>query len=92
MTFLFPAMWFSYLTYWWAMSKNIKETERRESVATAPADDAHDSNLHFSNESACGCTELVHHRPHRWYLPAHLAHKPERGEEGLRSFSPAAYL
>jgi hypothetical protein len=26
-------------------------------------------------------TELVHYR-YRWYLPAHLAHKPEQGEEG----------
>ena len=32
--YLFPAMWFIYLTYWWAMSKNVKETERRESVVS----------------------------------------------------------
>jgi protein-S-isoprenylcysteine O-methyltransferase Ste14 len=28
--YLFPAMWISYFTYWWAMSKNVKETERSE--------------------------------------------------------------
>ena len=30
--YLFPAMWLSYLAYWWAMSTNVKETKRRESV------------------------------------------------------------
>ncbi|MGO9307355.1 MAG: methyltransferase family protein [Candidatus Korobacteraceae bacterium] len=30
--YLFPAMWLSYMAYWWAMSTNVKETERRESV------------------------------------------------------------
>jgi len=30
--YLFPAMWLSYFAYWWAMSTNVKVTERRESV------------------------------------------------------------
>src|SRR5271167_3476739 len=30
--YLFPAMWLSFLGYWWAISKNVKETERRESA------------------------------------------------------------
>ncbi len=30
--YLFPAMWFSYGAYWWAMSKNVKVTERSESA------------------------------------------------------------
>ncbi len=30
--YLFPAMWLSYLAYWWAMSRNVKESKRRESV------------------------------------------------------------
>ncbi|HXZ33156.1 MAG TPA: isoprenylcysteine carboxylmethyltransferase family protein [Terriglobales bacterium] len=30
--YLFPAMWISYLAYWWAMSRNVKETKHRESV------------------------------------------------------------
>lgn len=29
---LFPAMWLSFLAYWWAISRNVKETERRESA------------------------------------------------------------
>ena len=29
--YLFPAMWLSFVAYWWAISKNVKETERRES-------------------------------------------------------------
>ncbi len=32
--YLFPAMWLSYAAYWWAMSRNVKETERRESVSS----------------------------------------------------------
>jgi len=28
--YLFLAMWFSYCAYWWAMSRNVKETERHE--------------------------------------------------------------
>ena len=32
--YLFPAMWFCYLAYWWAMSKNVKQTERREPLAS----------------------------------------------------------
>ncbi|MGP0020346.1 MAG: methyltransferase family protein [Candidatus Sulfotelmatobacter sp.] len=32
--YLFPAMWFCYLAYWWGMSKYVKETERRESMAS----------------------------------------------------------
>jgi hypothetical protein len=31
-SYLFPAMWFSYVAYWWAMSTNVKVTERRESA------------------------------------------------------------
>ncbi len=30
--YLFPAMWVSYFTYWWAMSTNVKVTERSESA------------------------------------------------------------
>ncbi len=29
---LFPAMWISYFTYWWAMSAKVKVTERSESA------------------------------------------------------------
>ncbi len=29
--YLFPAMWLSFVAYWWAISRNVKETERRES-------------------------------------------------------------
>lgn len=29
--YLFPAMWIAYSLYWWAISKNVKETQRRES-------------------------------------------------------------
>ena len=32
--YLFPAIWLSYVAYWWAMSRNVKATERRESVAS----------------------------------------------------------
>src|SRR5271165_6640566 len=28
--YLFPAMWLSFVAYWWAISRNVKETERRE--------------------------------------------------------------
>jgi protein-S-isoprenylcysteine O-methyltransferase Ste14 len=28
--YLFPAMWLSYVAYWWTMSTDVKETERRE--------------------------------------------------------------
>ncbi|MGD1276842.1 MAG: isoprenylcysteine carboxylmethyltransferase family protein [Tepidisphaeraceae bacterium] len=31
-SYLIPAMWIGYLAYWWAMSRNVKVTERRESV------------------------------------------------------------
>ena len=27
--YLFPAMWLSYVAYWWAISTNVKETERQ---------------------------------------------------------------
>ncbi len=30
-SYLFPTMWISYFTYWWAMSRNVKATERSES-------------------------------------------------------------
>jgi len=30
--YLFPVMWLSYLTYWWAMSAKVKVTERQEAV------------------------------------------------------------
>lgn len=29
--YLFPIMWLIYTAYWWFMSKNVKETQRRES-------------------------------------------------------------
>jgi len=29
---LFPAMWIGYFTYWWAMSRSVKATERSESA------------------------------------------------------------
>lgn len=29
--YLFPAMWFIYLAYWWAKSSKVKETDRQES-------------------------------------------------------------
>ena len=32
--YLFPAMWLSYVAYWWAMSTNVKATERREPCAS----------------------------------------------------------
>ena len=32
--YLFPAMWFSFLAYWWAISRNVKETGRQESAAS----------------------------------------------------------
>ena len=32
--YLFPAMWLSFLAYWWAISRNVKETERQESPAS----------------------------------------------------------
>jgi protein-S-isoprenylcysteine O-methyltransferase Ste14 len=31
-SYLFPAMWLSFLAYWWAISRNVKETERQEST------------------------------------------------------------
>jgi protein-S-isoprenylcysteine O-methyltransferase Ste14 len=31
-SYLFPAMWLSYLAYWQAMSRNVKATERSESA------------------------------------------------------------
>src|SRR5271167_1452693 len=30
--YLFPAMWLGFLAYWWAISKNVKETASRESA------------------------------------------------------------
>lgn len=33
-SYLFLALWFSYFAYWWAMSKNVKETERHEPAAS----------------------------------------------------------
>jgi len=30
--YLFSAMWLSFLAYWWAMSRDLKVTERREST------------------------------------------------------------
>ena len=35
--YLFPAMWLSFLAYWWAISRNVKETERRESAPSRTA-------------------------------------------------------
>ncbi len=32
--YLFPVMWLSFLAYWWAISRNVKETERQESAAS----------------------------------------------------------
>ena len=32
--FLFPAMWLGYSAYWWAMSRNVKTTERSESAVS----------------------------------------------------------
>jgi len=32
--YLFPAMWFSYLAYWWAISTHVKVTERREPASS----------------------------------------------------------
>jgi len=32
--YLFPAMWLGYMAYWWAMSRNVKATEQRESAAS----------------------------------------------------------
>ena len=32
--YLFPAMWLSFLAYWWAKSTNVKVTERHESVSS----------------------------------------------------------
>jgi protein-S-isoprenylcysteine O-methyltransferase Ste14 len=31
--FLFPAMWLSWLAYWWAVSRRAKPTERKEPLA-----------------------------------------------------------
>ena len=36
--YLFPAMWLSYVAYWWAMSTNAMVTERRESVPSRQLD------------------------------------------------------
>jgi protein-S-isoprenylcysteine O-methyltransferase Ste14 len=30
--YLFPAMWIGYLVYWWAVSRNVKTTERQEAL------------------------------------------------------------
>jgi protein-S-isoprenylcysteine O-methyltransferase Ste14 len=30
--YLFPSMWLTYLVYWWAMSTNVKATDRTESA------------------------------------------------------------
>ena len=32
--YLFQAMWFSYIAYWWAMSRNVKAAERTEALAS----------------------------------------------------------
>jgi len=32
--YLFPAMWFAYLAYWWAMASNVKADERREATSS----------------------------------------------------------
>ncbi|MGB2632335.1 MAG: isoprenylcysteine carboxylmethyltransferase family protein [Candidatus Acidiferrum sp.] len=32
--YLFPAMWFVYTAYWWAMSKDVKESKRHEPGAS----------------------------------------------------------
>jgi protein-S-isoprenylcysteine O-methyltransferase Ste14 len=32
--YLFPAVWLSYVAYWWAMSTNVKVTERSESASS----------------------------------------------------------
>ncbi len=31
-SYLFPVMWLCFLAYWWASSRNVKETEREESA------------------------------------------------------------
>jgi protein-S-isoprenylcysteine O-methyltransferase Ste14 len=31
-SYLFPAMWLGYVAYWWAMARNVKVTERHESM------------------------------------------------------------
>lgn len=33
-SYLFAAIWLSYVAYWWAMSTNVKVTERNESAAS----------------------------------------------------------
>src|SRR5271167_986395 len=35
--YLFPAMWLGYVAYWWAISTEVKETERREAVTSRMA-------------------------------------------------------
>ena len=32
--YLFPAMWFAYISYWWAMTANVKSDARREPVGS----------------------------------------------------------
>ncbi len=33
-SYLFPAMWLSFLAYWWAISRKVKNSERQESTAS----------------------------------------------------------
>ena len=33
-SYLFPAMWAGYSVYWWAMSRDVKETEREEPASS----------------------------------------------------------
>ncbi|MGA2372136.1 MAG: isoprenylcysteine carboxylmethyltransferase family protein [Candidatus Korobacteraceae bacterium] len=33
-SYLFPAMWVGYSVYWWAMSRDVKETEREEPASS----------------------------------------------------------
>ncbi|MGB2676239.1 MAG: isoprenylcysteine carboxylmethyltransferase family protein, partial [Candidatus Acidiferrum sp.] len=33
-SYLFAAMWLSYVAYWWGMSTNVKVTERREPASS----------------------------------------------------------
>jgi protein-S-isoprenylcysteine O-methyltransferase Ste14 len=33
-SYLFPTMWMSWALYWWALSRNVKDTARRESLVS----------------------------------------------------------
>ena len=32
--YLFPALWLAWVAYWWALSRNVKTTSRRESLSS----------------------------------------------------------